>query len=270
MKQELRGPSCLMPCIRKDHHPCHVPLLPRWPRCTAAGMAPNGKRNGAKLAASQIRWRRSCSDKFLNPPFQSEGRGPDLCPRSTASSSSNVSQSDLFVAVPAGTWAELRAAVNNLILTDIIFLERRPRSLSEPSSVPLSLSGRAARLLRRSHHPGASRLRLKSLASGPAPSLLFRVFLFSHTRSLLSVSTEDQLSAFLNNATPRTPNKAADTPGLRSSVGKHQRQGRLSFSHSQCRECRRRTPAVVGNQMFLRCEMCPYVLYFISERGQTT
>lgn len=28
MDQELRWPSCLMPCIKKDHHPCHVPLLP--------------------------------------------------------------------------------------------------------------------------------------------------------------------------------------------------------------------------------------------------
>lgn len=65
MNQELRGPSCLMPCIRKDHHPCHVPLLPRWPRRTAPGMAPNRNRNAAKLAGSRIRLRRCCSDNFL-------------------------------------------------------------------------------------------------------------------------------------------------------------------------------------------------------------
>lgn len=39
MDQELRWPGCLMPCIKKDHHPCHVPLLPRQPQRTAPGMA---------------------------------------------------------------------------------------------------------------------------------------------------------------------------------------------------------------------------------------
>lgn len=39
MDQELRRPSCLMPCIKKDHHPCHVPLLPCRPRRAAPGMA---------------------------------------------------------------------------------------------------------------------------------------------------------------------------------------------------------------------------------------
>lgn len=121
MNQELRGPSCLMPCIRKDHHPCHVPLLPRWPRRTAPGMAPNRNRNAAKLAGSQIRLRRCCSDNFLplqhlKPViFNQIALGQAFIYKAPTSSSwegfKTCSKSDLFVTAQIGTRGELMAVV---------------------------------------------------------------------------------------------------------------------------------------------------------------
>lgn len=45
MDQELRWPSCLMPCIKKDHHPCHVPLLLPPARLSGSWQSRNERQN---------------------------------------------------------------------------------------------------------------------------------------------------------------------------------------------------------------------------------
>lgn len=50
-REELCQPGYLMPCIKKDHHPCHVPLLP----CQAPGTATAWALTPPEPASSQIR-----------------------------------------------------------------------------------------------------------------------------------------------------------------------------------------------------------------------